>query len=89
MTVVQGLLLAVSSGYLHLPLRGDVQAGLVLKAAMSDFILIAILVIFFALAIGLVRVLGAMIDRDTDPDAFREEEPPDTSGPVQQAGWRQ
>jgi hypothetical protein len=56
---------------------------------MSDFILIAILVIFFALAIGLVRVLGAMIDRDTDPDAFREEEPPDTSGPVQQAGWRQ
>jgi hypothetical protein len=55
---------------------------------MSDFLLIAVLVIFFALAIGLVRVLGRMIDGDTDPDAF-EEEPPDTSGPVDQAGWRQ
>jgi hypothetical protein len=55
---------------------------------MSDFLLIAVLVVFFGLAIGLVRVLGAMIDRDTDPDAFGEE-PPDTSGPVDQAGWRQ
>jgi hypothetical protein len=55
---------------------------------MSDFLLIAVLVIFFALAIGLVRVLGRMIDHDTDPDAF-EEEPPDASGPVDQAGWRQ
>ena len=59
---------------------------------MTDFLLIAVLVLFFALAIGLVRVLGAMIDHDTDPDtdpdAF-EEEPPDASGPVDQAGWRQ
>ena len=55
---------------------------------MSDFLLIAVLVIFFALAIALVRVLGAMIDRDSDPDAFAEE-PPDASGPVDQAGWRQ
>jgi hypothetical protein len=55
---------------------------------MSDVLLIAILIAFFAFAIGLVRVLGAMIDRDTDPDAF-EEEPPDTNGPVGQAGWRQ
>jgi hypothetical protein len=55
---------------------------------MSDFLLIAVLVIFFALAIALVRVLGAMIDRDPDPDAFPEE-PPDASGPVDQAGWRQ
>ena len=55
---------------------------------MSDFLLIAILVVFFALAIALVRVLGAMIDRDTDPDAFGEE-PPDASGPVNHAGWRQ
>jgi hypothetical protein len=59
---------------------------------MSDVLLIAVLVAFFALAIGLVRVLGAMIDRDTDrdtdPRAFGEE-PPDASGPVDQAGWRQ
>jgi hypothetical protein len=55
---------------------------------MTDVLLIAILVAFFALAIGLVRVLGAMIDRDTDPDAF-EDELPDTSGPIDQAGWRQ
>ena len=48
---------------------------------MTDFLLIAILVVFFALAIGLVRVLGAMIDRDTDLDVF-EEEPPDASGAV-------
>jgi hypothetical protein len=55
---------------------------------MSDFFLIAVLVIFFALAIGLVRVLGRVIDHDTDPDAFPEE-PPDASGPVDRAGWRQ
>jgi hypothetical protein len=55
---------------------------------MTDVLLIAVLLAFFALAIGLVRVLGAMIDRDTDPDAFGEE-PPDASGPVDQAGWRQ
>jgi hypothetical protein len=55
---------------------------------MNDFLLIVILVVFFALAIGLVRVLGAMIDPGADPDAF-DDEPPDTDGPVDQAGWRQ
>ena len=55
---------------------------------MTDVLLIAILLAFFAFAIGLVRVLGAMIERDTDPDAF-EDEPPDTGGPVGQTGWRQ
>lgn len=44
---------------------------------MSDVILIAILVAFFALAIGLVQVLGRMLERDTDPDSLAEE-PPDT-----------
>jgi hypothetical protein len=44
---------------------------------MSDVFLIAILVAFFALAIGLVHVLSRMIDRDTDPDALADE-PPDT-----------
>ena len=44
---------------------------------MSDVLLIAILVAFFALAIGLVHVLSRMIDRDTDPDSLADE-PPDT-----------
>ena len=44
---------------------------------MSDVILIVILLAFFALAVGLVQVLGRMIDRDTDPDALADE-PPDT-----------
>jgi hypothetical protein len=44
---------------------------------MSDVLLIAILVAFFALAIALVQVLGRMIDRDTDPDGLADE-PPDT-----------
>jgi hypothetical protein len=48
--------------------------------AVSDVLLIAILVAFFALAIGLVQVLGRMIDRDTDPDNLADE-PPDTGGP--------
>ena len=43
---------------------------------MSDVVLIAILVAFFALAIGLVQVLSRMIERDTDPDSLAEE-PPD------------
>jgi hypothetical protein len=33
---------------------------------MTDVVLIAILIGFFALAIGLVKVLGRMIDRDSD-----------------------
>ena len=40
---------------------------------MSDVILIAILVAFFALAIALVRVVGRMID--TDADALADEPP--------------
>jgi hypothetical protein len=43
---------------------------------VSDVVLIAILVGFFALAIGLVQVLSRMIERDTDRD-FLAEEPPD------------
>jgi hypothetical protein len=47
---------------------------------MSDVLLIAILVAFFALAIGLVQVLGRMIDRDTDSNDLADE-PPDTGAP--------
>ena len=43
---------------------------------MSDATLIAILLIFFALAIALVRVLGALIEGDGDPGEFPDE-PPD------------
>jgi hypothetical protein len=43
---------------------------------MTDVTLIAILLAFFALAIGLVRVLGRMIEGDGDPD-----EPPDVGAP--------
>ena len=62
---------------------------------MSDLLLIAVLVIFFGLAIALVRVLGAMIDRDPDPGAFGDE-PPEAAGHADgranngradQAGW--
>ena len=35
------------------------------------------MVAFFVLAIGLVRVLGRMIDRDADPDGLADDEPPD------------
>ena len=40
---------------------------------MSDVTLIAILLAFFALAIGLVRVLGRMIEGDGDPGEFPDE----------------
>jgi hypothetical protein len=49
------------------------------RQAMSDVLLAAIMVAFFLLAIGLVRVLGRMIERDTDPDGFADE-PADTNG---------
>ena len=52
---------------------------------MSDVLLAAIMVAFFLLAIGLVRVLGRMIERDTDPDGFADE-PPDTNGAADQWG---
>ena len=51
---------------------------------MTDVTLIAILLVFFALAIGLVRVLGRMIEGDGDPeefpDEFPDELPEDQSG---------
>jgi hypothetical protein len=53
---------------------------------MSDVLLAAVMVAFFVLAIGLVNVLGAMIDRDTDPDGFPDE-PPDADRPADRAGW--
>ena len=37
---------------------------------MSDVLLVAILIAFFMLAIGLVRVIGWMIDRRIDGDGF-------------------
>jgi hypothetical protein len=43
---------------------------------VSDVFLIAILVAFFALAIGLVQVLSRMLERDTDADSLADE-PPD------------
>jgi hypothetical protein len=49
---------------------------MVLRAAgMSDLGLVAILVASFVLAIGLVRVLGRLIDRDTDPEGWPDEPP--------------
>jgi hypothetical protein len=41
---------------------------------MGDLLVVAIMVAAFLFAIGLVRVLGAMIDRDTDPAGFEDEE---------------
>jgi hypothetical protein len=38
---------------------------------VTDLLLIAILVAFFALAIGLVQVLSRMIERGTDSDEPR------------------
>ena len=52
---------------------------------MTDVTLIAILLAFFALAIGLVRVLGRMIEGDGDPEEFPDE-PPDASRPEAQSG---
>jgi hypothetical protein len=52
---------------------------------MSDVLLAAIMVAFFVLAIGLVRVLGRMIERDTDPGGF-EGDPPDADSPADQTG---
>ena len=52
---------------------------------MSDATLIAILLIFFALAIALVRVLGALIEGDGDPGEFPDE-PRDDDGPSGQPG---
>jgi len=53
--------------------------------------LIAILLVCFALAIGLVRVLGRMIEGDGDPDELPDERPdagalPAPSDPAGQSG---
>ncbi len=53
---------------------------------MSDVLLCAILVAFFVLAIGLVRVLGRMIDRDADPGGLADE-PPDTEAAGTSDSW--
>jgi hypothetical protein len=64
---------------------------------MEDALLIAILVAAFALAIGLIRVIDRMLERDTDRGELADE-PPDTSTPdfggpdngvVGPSGWRQ
>jgi hypothetical protein len=52
---------------------------------VSDVLLVAALVTFFALAIGVVQVLGRMIDRDRDPGALADE-PPDTNVPLNPNG---
>ena len=52
---------------------------------MTDVTLIAILLAFFALAIGLVRVLGAMIEGDGDPGEYTDE-PLDVGRPDDQPG---
>jgi hypothetical protein len=55
------------------------------RRVMTDVTLIAILLAFFALAIGLVRVLGRMIEGDGDPGEFPEE-PLDAGRPEDQSG---
>jgi hypothetical protein len=51
---------------------------------MSDVLLVLIMVAFFMLAIGLVRVLDRIISGDADPDGFADE-PPDTSPDTNEA----
>jgi hypothetical protein len=48
-------------------------------SGMSDAGLIATLLAAFLLAIGLVRLLGRLIDADAPEDGWAEE-PPDTNG---------
>ena len=48
---------------------------------MTDVTLIAILLAFFALAIGLVRVFGRMIEGGGDSVEFADE-PADASAPI-------
>jgi hypothetical protein len=43
---------------------------------LSDIALIAILVVVFALAIGLVRALGRLIDSEAPDDSARRSAPP-------------
>lgn len=41
---------------------------------MSDLLVIVIIVAMFGFGIGIVRVLGRMIERDSDPAGFEDEE---------------
>jgi hypothetical protein len=41
---------------------------------MTDLMLVAIMVAFFALAVGLIQVLGRMIDSETDLDLDTDED---------------
>jgi hypothetical protein len=52
---------------------------------MSDLIVVVIMVGFFVVAIWVVRLLGRMIDHDTDPEGF-DDEPGDTDGTPDTAG---
>jgi hypothetical protein len=42
---------------------------------MNDVALVAIMLAFFALSVGLVHVLGRMIDKEADPDIGEDIEP--------------
>jgi hypothetical protein len=64
--------------------------------AVSDVLLIAILVATFALVIALIQVISRMLERDTDPGGLADE-PPDTgtrdrgnhgNGVAGPSGWR-
>jgi len=52
---------------------------------MSNLLLAAVMVASFVLAIGLVQVLGRMIEHRAGPGGFADE-PPDPNGPVKQRG---
>jgi hypothetical protein len=39
---------------------------------MSDLLVVAIILAFFVFAVWVVRMLGRMIDRDTDPAGFED-----------------
>lgn len=54
---------------------------------MSNRLLAAVMVAFFVLAIGLVQVLGRMIEHGAGSGGFADE-PPDPNGPVKQRGTR-
>jgi hypothetical protein len=61
---------------------------MVLRYAMSDVLLVVVVVAFFVLAIALVQALGRMIEHDAEPDEFADQ-PPDTTGAVSQWGRSQ
>src|SRR5689334_20973530 len=66
----------------HLPGRRDVPAGTLLAgAAVTDIILIAVIVAFFAAAALLVRVIDGMIAGAAGQDGADEPEPGLEPGP--------